>query len=92
MLARIYEPFRDRLLVTNIDTAELIKHASNSFLAMPSESSPSSAAGAGAAAVEVAVVVVTFDDPDLGVSGLFAVTEWRFDLGGADMGLQLEAI
>jgi len=35
---------------------------------------------------------VTFDDPDLGVSGLFAVTEWRFDLGGADMGLQLEAI
>jgi len=34
VLARIYEPFRDRLLVTNIDTAELIKHASNSFLAM----------------------------------------------------------
>lgn len=35
---------------------------------------------------------VTFADADLGVSGLFAVTEWRFDLGGADMGLQLEAI
>ncbi|HOI46068.1 MAG TPA: UDP-glucose/GDP-mannose dehydrogenase family protein, partial [Candidatus Aminicenantes bacterium] len=34
VLDRIYEPFRDRLLVTNIDTAELIKHASNSFLAM----------------------------------------------------------
>ena len=35
---------------------------------------------------------VTFDDSDLGVSGLHAVTEWRLDLGGADMSLQLEAI
>jgi UDPglucose 6-dehydrogenase len=34
MLCRIYEKFRDRLVVTNIDTAELIKHASNSFLAL----------------------------------------------------------
>ena len=34
MLVRIYEKFRDRILVTNIDTAELIKHASNSFLAL----------------------------------------------------------
>ena len=34
---------------------------------------------------------VTFADADLGVSGLFAVTEWSFDLGGGDMGLQLEA-
>ncbi len=33
-LVRIYEKFRDRVLVTNIDTAELIKHASNSFLAL----------------------------------------------------------
>ena len=34
LLVKIYEQFRDRILVTNIDTAELIKHASNSFLAM----------------------------------------------------------
>lgn len=34
VLVRIYEKFRNRLLVTNIDTAELIKHASNSFLAL----------------------------------------------------------
>jgi UDPglucose 6-dehydrogenase len=34
ILCRIYEKFRDRLVVTNIDTAELIKHASNSFLAL----------------------------------------------------------
>ena len=34
ILVRIYERFRDRVLVTNIDTAELIKHASNSFLAL----------------------------------------------------------
>lgn len=34
ILARIYERFGDRVLVTNIDTAELIKHASNSFLAL----------------------------------------------------------
>jgi len=34
ILCGIYAKFRDRLLVTNIDTAELIKHASNSFLAM----------------------------------------------------------
>jgi UDPglucose 6-dehydrogenase len=34
ILCRIYEKFRDRIVVTNIDTAELIKHASNSFLAM----------------------------------------------------------
>ncbi len=34
ILCRIYERFRDRLVVTNIDTAELIKHASNSFLAL----------------------------------------------------------
>ena len=33
ILVRIYERFEDRILVTNIDTAELIKHASNSFLA-----------------------------------------------------------
>ncbi len=33
-LAKIYERFKDCILVTNIDTAELIKHASNSFLAM----------------------------------------------------------
>jgi len=33
ILIRIYDKFRDRILVTNIDTAELIKHASNSFLA-----------------------------------------------------------
>lgn len=34
ILLRLYERFRDRIIVTNIDTAELIKHASNSFLAM----------------------------------------------------------
>ncbi len=34
ILVKIYERFQDRILVTNIDTAELIKHASNSFLAM----------------------------------------------------------
>jgi UDPglucose 6-dehydrogenase len=34
MLARIYEAMKDRILMTNIDTAELIKHASNSFLAL----------------------------------------------------------
>jgi len=34
MLARIYEGIKDRILITNIDTAELIKHASNSFLAL----------------------------------------------------------
>jgi len=33
MLVKIYADFSDRLLITNIDTAELIKHASNSFLA-----------------------------------------------------------
>lgn len=33
-LAEIYASFKDRILITNIDTAELIKHASNSFLAM----------------------------------------------------------
>lgn len=34
MLVKIYEKAKDRILITNIDTAELIKHASNSFLAM----------------------------------------------------------
>jgi UDPglucose 6-dehydrogenase len=34
ILVKIYEKYKDRVLVTNIDTAELIKHASNSFLAM----------------------------------------------------------
>jgi UDPglucose 6-dehydrogenase len=34
MLTKIYAGFKDRLFITNIDTAELIKHASNSFLAM----------------------------------------------------------
>ncbi len=34
LLCGIYEKHRDRLVVTNIDTAELIKHASNSFLAL----------------------------------------------------------
>ncbi len=34
MLVKIYKKFKDKVLVTNIDTAELIKHASNSFLAM----------------------------------------------------------
>ena len=34
MMVEIYRDYEDRILVTNIDTAELIKHASNSFLAM----------------------------------------------------------
>ena len=34
ILCSIYSRFKDRLVVTNIDTAELIKHASNSFLAV----------------------------------------------------------
>lgn len=34
ILVKIYEKFKERLLITNIDTAELIKHASNSFLAL----------------------------------------------------------
>lgn len=34
ILLQIYDRFQDRIIVTNIDTAELIKHASNSFLAM----------------------------------------------------------
>ncbi len=33
ILVKLYEIFSDKILVTNIDTAELIKHASNSFLA-----------------------------------------------------------
>jgi UDPglucose 6-dehydrogenase len=34
ILSKIYEKYSDRIHITNIDTAELIKHASNSFLAM----------------------------------------------------------
>ncbi len=34
MLVGIYRRHEDRILITNIDTAELIKHASNSFLAL----------------------------------------------------------
>ncbi|MDH4196945.1 MAG: UDP-glucose/GDP-mannose dehydrogenase family protein [Candidatus Aminicenantes bacterium] len=34
IMCRIYERYAERLLITNIDTAELIKHASNSFLAL----------------------------------------------------------
>ncbi len=34
MLVEVYRKFEDCLLITNIDTAELIKHASNSFLAL----------------------------------------------------------
>jgi UDPglucose 6-dehydrogenase len=34
LMLRIYDRHKDRILVTNIDTAELIKHASNSFLAL----------------------------------------------------------
>jgi len=34
VLVKIYDTFKDKILVTNIDTAELIKHASNSFLAL----------------------------------------------------------
>ena len=33
ILVKLYEQYSDKILVTNIDTAELIKHASNSFLA-----------------------------------------------------------
>jgi UDPglucose 6-dehydrogenase len=34
LLCEIYAKHKDLILITNIDTAELIKHASNSFLAM----------------------------------------------------------
>jgi UDPglucose 6-dehydrogenase len=34
ILSEIYAKYKDLILITNIDTAELIKHASNSFLAM----------------------------------------------------------
>jgi UDPglucose 6-dehydrogenase len=34
LMFRIYDRHKDRILVTIIDTAELIKHASNSFLAL----------------------------------------------------------
>jgi len=34
IMVKMYQKFKDRLVVTNIETAELIKHASNSFLAM----------------------------------------------------------
>ncbi|MFP4082683.1 MAG: UDP-glucose dehydrogenase family protein [Candidatus Aminicenantes bacterium] len=34
ILRKIYDRFKDRVIITNIDTAELIKHASNSFLAL----------------------------------------------------------
>ncbi|HZX11820.1 MAG TPA: UDP-glucose/GDP-mannose dehydrogenase family protein [Acidobacteriota bacterium] len=34
ILLKIYEKYKDKIHITNIDTAELIKHASNSFLAM----------------------------------------------------------
>jgi len=34
ILVNVYRKFKDKILVTNIDTAELIKHASNSFLAL----------------------------------------------------------
>jgi UDPglucose 6-dehydrogenase len=34
VLVKVYEKFKDRILVTNIDTAEIIKHASNSYLAL----------------------------------------------------------
>ena len=33
IMIKIYEKYKDLILFTNIDTAELIKHASNSFLA-----------------------------------------------------------
>jgi UDPglucose 6-dehydrogenase len=33
LMTKIYKKYQDKILVTNIDTAELIKHASNSFLA-----------------------------------------------------------
>lgn len=34
ILRKVYEPFKAPILVTNITSAEIIKHASNSFLAM----------------------------------------------------------
>ncbi len=34
LLIKIYKKYKDKIVITNIDTAELIKHASNSFLAM----------------------------------------------------------
>jgi len=34
LMLKIYAKFNDKILVTNIETAEVIKHASNSFLAM----------------------------------------------------------
>jgi len=34
ILVEIYNKYKDKIVITNIDTAELIKHASNSFLAM----------------------------------------------------------
>ncbi|MFW6131629.1 MAG: UDP-glucose dehydrogenase family protein [Candidatus Aminicenantaceae bacterium] len=34
ILIEIYNKYKERILITNINTAELIKHASNSFLAM----------------------------------------------------------
>lgn len=34
VLVKIYGAFKNKILITNIDTAELIKHASNSFLAL----------------------------------------------------------
>lgn len=34
LLRRLYQPLQAKILMTNIPTAELIKHASNSFLAM----------------------------------------------------------
>ncbi len=34
ILLKIYEKHKNKIYITNIDTAELIKHASNSFLAM----------------------------------------------------------
>ena len=34
ILLKIYDKYQDKIHITNIDTAELIKHASNSFLAL----------------------------------------------------------
>jgi len=34
ILREIYKPFKEKLFVTNLNTAEMIKHASNSFLAL----------------------------------------------------------
>jgi len=34
ILLKIYKKYKEKIHITNIDTAELIKHASNSFLAM----------------------------------------------------------